>query len=324
MSSSSHPTKVTLLLVDVQKDFHPGGSLAIPTADADAERIAAFIRKHGTTSIDRIVATMDSHYKLHIAHPGFWVHGSTGRNPDPFTIITSNDVRNGTWRPRDDLDVPVTHWPDPTVFAAYANVLTTTTTDGLSSSSSKFDWTKYCIEYTSQLEAKGRFQLCIWPEHCLIGSVGHGMVDVVMQAALDWSHTTGHSIEWVMKGQNILTEMYSAMAAEVPITTSTAFCADLQADLVGSVASSSSDDTRRDRRRRLLVCGQASSHCVNHTVRDIVAHWPVDRRSNEIVVLSDCTSAVPGFEAAAELFRTDMTAAGVQFLTSTDPNVFSS
>jgi nicotinamidase/pyrazinamidase len=320
MSNESISPKVTLLLVDVQKDFHPGGSLAIPTADADAARIAALIRK-STSKIDRIVATMDSHYKLHIAHPGFWVHGSTGRNPDPFTIITSNDVQNGTWRPRDDLDVPVSHWPDPTIFAAYANVLTTTTQDGSSSSSSKkFDWTKYCIEYTSQLEAKGRFQLCIWPEHCLIGSTGHGLVDVVLQAALDWSQITGHSIEWVMKGQNILTEMYSAMAAEVPITTATAFCEDLQADLVGS----SSEDSRRGHGRRLLVCGQASSHCVNHTVRDIVAHWPADRRNDEIVVLSDCTSAVPGFETAAELFRADMTAAGVQFLTSTDPNVFSS
>jgi nicotinamidase/pyrazinamidase len=60
-------TKTTLLLVDVQNDFHPGGSLAIPTADEDARRIAALITQHGD-KIHRIVATLDSHLKLHIAH----------------------------------------------------------------------------------------------------------------------------------------------------------------------------------------------------------------------------------------------------------------
>ena len=80
-SSTHHPstsrfninqsTMTTLLLIDVQKDFHPGGSLAIPTASSDAQRTAQFIRQNAS-SIHRIVATMDSHQKLHIAHPCFW------------------------------------------------------------------------------------------------------------------------------------------------------------------------------------------------------------------------------------------------------------
>ena len=65
--STTTTTTTTLLLVDVQNDFHPGGSLAIPTANEDAERISKFIQQH-STKIDRVVATMDSHLKLHIAH----------------------------------------------------------------------------------------------------------------------------------------------------------------------------------------------------------------------------------------------------------------
>ena len=73
-------TVTALLLVDVQKDFHPGGSLAIPSAGGDAERIAALLRDH-PGKITRVVATMDSHQRLHIAHPGFWRSGSSGEPP---------------------------------------------------------------------------------------------------------------------------------------------------------------------------------------------------------------------------------------------------
>ena len=69
----------TLVLVDVQKDFHPGGSLAIPTADEDALRIAQLLYDY-PTQISRVVATMDSHQKLHIAHPGFWISGQDSKS----------------------------------------------------------------------------------------------------------------------------------------------------------------------------------------------------------------------------------------------------
>jgi nicotinamidase/pyrazinamidase len=332
------PPQVTLLLIDVQKDFHSGGSLAIPGADDDANRIAHLIRTHGTSSIHRIVATMDSHAKLHIAHAGFWKHGimttpQTLSSPSPFTIITSDDVRNRIWIPRHDLTIPVSHWPDPNVFASSASsVITKKENEDGSSSSSSLDLEQYCIEYTTQLESKGRFQLCIWPDHCLIGSSGHGMVDTVLQAALEWSNATGRSIEWMMKGQNMLTEMYSALAAEVPITNDTAFSTDrLDHLLLANNNHGSSNNNNNN--SRLLVCGQASSHCVNYTLRDIVAHWPFDHTKDDdddknnnnhtIIVLSDCMSPVPGFEDAAESFCTDMKQAGVKFMTSDDPNIFS-
>ena len=85
----------TLILIDVQKDFHPRGSLAIPTANDDAERIAKFIRTN-CQLIDRIILTLDTHPKLHIAHSCFWIKGNNDPtvHPTPFTIISSSDIQN--------------------------------------------------------------------------------------------------------------------------------------------------------------------------------------------------------------------------------------
>ena len=52
-----------------------------------------------------------------------------------------------------------------------------------------------------------------------IGTVGHSVVDNINEALQEWSAEHMKMIKYVMKGQNCLTEMYSAIAAEVPIPT---------------------------------------------------------------------------------------------------------
>lgn len=150
--ASSKGTITTLLLVDIQNDFHPGGSLAIPTANEDSHRVAQLIQQH-SAQITRVVATMDSHVKLHIAHPGFWVDGNddtTGRHPDPFTVIESKDIVAGKWKPRDDLKIlPGTL--EEGVFGALDGYITTTGADDGS-----LDLRKYAIEYTKRLEERGK------------------------------------------------------------------------------------------------------------------------------------------------------------------------
>ena len=277
----------TLLIIDAQKDFHPGGNLAIPTANQDALRIARLIREHGE-SIDRIVATLDTHQKLHIAHPWFWED-----HPAPFTIISAQDIADRKYNPRASIRLPKS-LIDPSVFVDCNKVL---------DDKGEIDVRKYALEYAKRLEERGRFQLCIWPEHCLIGSPGHGLVDVISEALHAWSEQTGRSVEWILKGQNLLTEMYSALEADVPVSVDTAFNHDFHQKLLQS--------------EQLIVCGQAMSHCVNYTVRDIVLHWPVDQMS-KIVVLTDCASAVPGFEDAALSFQKDMESVGVQLKLSSD------
>jgi nicotinamidase/pyrazinamidase len=302
MVSSGNNT--TLLLIDCQNDFHPGGSLAIPTADADARRIADFINAHGR-NISRIVATLDTHQKLHIAHPHFWCQGKFDaakeqtkavKHPPPFTQISSDDILNGVWRVRPDITLPSDRSGelDLNIFQS-ADTL-------IRSEVSQVDLQSYILEYARKLEEKGRFKITIWPEHCLLGSEGHAITAPIRDALYNWSSRTGRSVEWISKGMTILTEMYSVMEAEVPVSMETSFNSVLQRSLMLSDC--------------LIVCGQAKSHCVNYSLRDIVGHCSSKEEISRIVLFTDCSSAVPGFEDAAETFENDMIGAGVRLMKS--------
>ena len=251
-----------LFIIDPQNDFHPGGALGVPGAHEDSQRIADFIRNN-LQAIDEIYVSLDSHHRIHIAHGVFWKN-SAGEHPSPFTLIHSEDVANNTWTPVDEAK------------------------------------REYALQYTKDLEEKGRFVVCIWPEHCLIGTKGHAVAPVLNSALQEWVAQKMTAVEYIHKGMNCLTEMYSAIAAEVPIP----------------------EDPSTNLNRRLLerlhnadnlfFCGEAKSHCVNHTMRDVAAHWQKD--PSALILLNDCTSAVPGFEAAAQQFEQDMRAFGCQIL----------
>jgi nicotinamidase/pyrazinamidase len=248
---------VSLLIIDPQNDFHPGGSLAIPSSGEDATRIATFIR---TRNIDRIFITLDSHQRMHIAHGIFWVDDD-GHHPPPFTTISHEDVRTRKWRARDPKH-------------------------------------QRAVEhYAQQLDERGRFQICIWPEHCIMGSPGHNVHPEILAAVGEWAESRMKEVVFVWKGQNCLTEMYSALRAEVPVEDPQTH---LNTELIRTLRES----------RRLFVCGQALSHCVNFTVRDLVEHYDESRLAS-ITILRDGTSSVPGFEAECDCFLRDMARKGV-------------
>lgn len=225
----------------------------------------------------------------------FWLAEDGVTHPQPFTPISSQDVIDKKWIPRSSFHVlPGT--VDSVVFGSLDGFFRD---DG----SGEFDLHKYAVEYTRRLEEKGKFQLFIWPEHCLIGSPGHCIVPDVREALGDWSRKYGGSVEWVLKGQNLLTETYSALEAEVPVNQDTSFDEGLQASLQKS--------------DRLLIAGQAMSHCVNYTTSSIVDRWPIDKLSN-ITLLTDCMSCVPGFDGAGQEFLDRMLKHGLILQKSTD------
>ncbi|CAM9388693.1 unnamed protein product, partial [Chrysoparadoxa australica] len=250
-----------------QVDFHPGGSLAIPTADEDAARIAQFIRSQGS-NIKEITVTLDTHASYDISHPEFWVD-SEGSRPPPFTIIKSSDVEAGVWRP------------------------------------AKPDLQEHCVEYTKYLEEGGRFAHCIWPEHCIKGSSGHEVVAVIAAALEDWSKASGVAVQYVEKGENALTEHFSAFRAEKPISSCPG--TQLNTTLLSQLAKAD----------RVYVCGQALSHCVNYSMRDLAEFWGglEGCKMEELVLLKDGASAVPGFEEAAKSFVADMAKIGCKVVT---------
>lgn len=187
--------KTHLLLIDPQNDFCdlPADWLprspvtgeavqpALPVAGghADMQRAAALVKRL-RGEVDAITVTLDSHHRIDIAHPGFWVETASGNAPGPFTPITAAQVRAGAYQPRDDAQLD------------------------------------RVLAYLDALEATGRYTLMVWPVHCQMGSWGHG-VHAGLQAALDaWADREGRSVEVVTKGENPWTEHYSALQAEVP------------------------------------------------------------------------------------------------------------
>ena len=131
------------------------------------------------SKIDDIHVTLDSHRTVDVAHPIFWVN-SEGKRPDPFTLISVDDVENGVW------------------------------------ATTNPSWENKALEYVKSLASHARYPLCIWPPHCRIGTWGHGIVKSVSDALVKWEEDRFGVIDFVTKGSNIFTEHYSAVQADVP------------------------------------------------------------------------------------------------------------
>ena len=186
-----------LMLIEPQMDFQPGGPMGIPGADKEWTKIAKMIVDN-KADITEIMVVLDSHFSNHIAHQKFW-EDRNGHHPKPKTIISHENVKNGVWRPREKTS----------------------------------DMMEWCLTYTRELERSGKMKLTIWPEHCIIGGRGHTIVPVINEALAEWASHSKRTVNFIMKGQNCRTEMYSALHAEVedPLDSSTAFNSELMSDL---------------------------------------------------------------------------------------------
>lgn len=259
-----------LLVIDPQNDFcdPQNGSLYVPGAEGDMDRLATLVRALGP-QIDDIHVTLDSHHPVDIAHPCFW-RDAQGNAPAPFTQISFADLEAGRW--------------NTTLPAARPRAL----------------------RYLRQLEEGGRYPHTIWPPHCLIGSRGHNVVPVLFDALKGWEEQRFAVVDYVTKGSNLWTEHFSAVQAEVPDPSDPD--TQLNSRLIDTLEQA---DT-------LVLAGEASSHCVANTVRDIVNGLSDPRFTQKMVLLRDAMSPVPGFEAHADRFVQDMQTAGVEVMTCAD------
>ena len=248
---------ICLLIIDPQVDFHEDGALQVIGAGADSTRIKSILEKDGD-KIDRVVVTLDTHHRMHIAHGCFWTNAE-GESPKDFTKITAAEVESGKWTARQP------------------------------------EMREWALTYCKRLEEGDHFTHTIWPEHCLLGDPGHAVSPILLPALLNWSKTRERSITWVLKGQNNRTEMYSALMAEVEVDDDPT--TKLNTGLIATLANHS----------LVIVCGEAKSHCVNYTLRDLLDGWPSNRKTEaNVVLMSDGTSPVAGAEAAAEKLEADM------------------
>ena len=159
------------------------------------------------------------------------------------------------------------------------------------------------VAYLDALEAGGRYPHVVWPEHCLIGTEGHAVHPLLMESLAEWESRFA-LVDFVTKGSNPWTEHFSAVQAEVPDPEDPS--TQVNATLVRTLEEADV----------ILLAGEASSHCLANTVRDIAAQFSDPTWVRKLVLLEDATSPVPGFEPYATDFLRDMTALGMSTTTT--------
>ena len=258
-----------LVIIDPQFDFvDPSGSLAVPGARGDMQRLAAFIDSNRHQIAD-IHVSMDSHQVMDIAHPHWWADDA-GMPAKPFTVVTNHPER-------DDLFVGTEAGGDSQILRTRR--------------ASDHGWTR---RYVQALGVEGRYPHLIWPEHCLTGTEG-ASIDPTLGAAVNtWARETTRNVYWLTKGENPQTEHFSAVTAEVVIQDDPT--TDVNAGFVA----------RMRRADQVLLAGEALSHCVANTGRDLLDNLAHDGFGQRLTLLTDATSNVPGFEDFGEAFLSEL------------------
>lgn len=178
-----------------------------------------------------------------------------------------------------------------------------------------------CLEYTKKLEQSGKYVLTIWPYHTLLGGLSHALVPALMECALFHSLVRKSQTHFETKGTHAMTENYSVLSPEVK---------ELAGNAVGTFNAPffhllASYD-------RVYVFGQAKSHCVLSTLKDIEEHIRKTDPSlvDKIYILEDCMSPVPApplsplppsldFPRLADEAIAHFKAAGMHVVTTNDP-----
>jgi nicotinamidase-related amidase len=298
--SASDERRVHLLLIDVQKDFcFPEGSLYVAgrsgTGAVDDSRRTAELVYRNLDTITDITTTLDTHFAYQIFSPSFWLD----RDDQPLTphrVITSDDLARGDVRPN----------------PAMARWLC----------GGNYGWLCNQVRhYCEALEKAGKYQLYLWPPHCLLGSDGHALAGVVHAARLFHGFTrTAQS--WVeVKGGNPLTENYSVLRPEVLDRFDGQPLAQRNTQFVKTLLAADA----------VVIAGQAASHCVKSTIDDLLGEIvAVDAAlARKVYLVTDCMSAVTvpdgkggfaaDFTAAADAALQRFADAGMRLVRSTDP-----
>ena len=292
--ASEDKTRVCLLLIDVQNTFCiPGFELFVGGSGTgavdDNVRLCEFIYRN-LGMITAIAPTLDTHTAMQIFHPVFWINAA-GDHPTPAaTSITPADIEQGIWQ----VNPAVAH----SLASDYSSLQA------------------HALHYVNQLSHHGKYPLTVWPYHAMLGGIGHALVSAVEEAVFFHCIARNSQTQLEIKGDNPLTENYSALRPEVLEGVDGRPIAQKNTRLIQQLLDF---DT-------VIVAGQAKSHCVAWTIEDLLSEiQSVDPNlAQKVYILEDCTSPVivPGVvdytEQANKAFQR-FASAGMHLVNSTYP-----
>jgi nicotinamidase-related amidase len=284
--------RICLVAVDVQNTFcipeyelFVAGRSGTGAVD-DNVRLCEFVYRNLGT-ITEIVPTLDTHRAMQIFH-AVWLVDEEGNHPEPYTLVSAEDVESGRWRVNPAAAESVG------IDAEYAQ--------------------RQLLHYTRALASGGKYNLTIWPYHAMLGGIGNALVSAVEEAIFFHSIARASQPAFEVKGENPLTEHYSMLGPEVTTGPDGETIAGKNDSLIHELLGFDA----------VIVAGQAKSHCVAWTIDDLLEGD--DERERALAprtyLLEDCTSpvVVPGIDyteeadAAFERFA----AAGLHVVRSTD------
>ncbi len=262
-ASGSDKTKLTLLLIDVQKDFclkegtlYVGGRSGNGAIE-DSKRIADFIYRNAGVITD-LTVTMDTHFPFQIFFTSFWLD-KDGNHPTPFQEVATDDIRSGKLRPN-----PAMAW-----WLCQGN----------------YTWlVKQAMFYCEELERAGKYKLYLWPPHTLLGGDGHALVGVIQEARLFHSLMRGSRNGIEIKGGNPLTENYSVLRPEVLMRWDGEPLDQKNTRFIETLLTSDA----------VVIAGQAASHCVKSSIDDLLSEIAIQdpKLAKKVYVMTDAMSAV--------------------------------
>ena len=292
-AAAGDEVRVQMLLVDVQNTFcHPDFELFVAgrsgnAAVEDNQRLVKFLYQN-LSRITQFTLTMDTHQAFQIFHALYLVD-EDGNHPDPYTLVTAEDVRTGKWSfnqaAAETLDID----PDKAQ--------------------------RDLLHYVKELGKNERYDLTIWPYHAMLGGIGHAIVSAVEEAVFFHSVARYSQADHEIKGMNPFTEHYSVIGPEV--------LTDSKGEKIA--ARNAAFIHKLEQFDVTLIAGQAKSHCVAFTVSDLLGDIQKENPdlAKKVVLLEDCTSpvVVPEMdytEIADKAFER-FAEAGMKLAKSTDP-----
>ena len=320
-----------LLIIDPQNDFTlEDGGLSVPGAIADARRLVKFMQEK-KDSVNKIFVSLDTHTEKHIGHQKFWKKvNKSGEDikddksglaihPDFYTIFDTSPTLQKIQDKNGELYSPV--------------------------NDSLYDYARDYIKSFATKDAEGnnvpneKGVPLIWPTHCIEGTWGHKIYEPLESLLLkdDFSGKTSYYI----KGQNELVEMYSIFKGEYNNTDNkTSYEGDMKAnnsidgkfDYVTLYQNTEINKLPEKEKLKsmapylntqfnrnglfneltkdgspIYIAGEALSHCVNWSLRDLVNNIKTEKLdnyvddegkiiSNKIFLIKNASSAIGGFE----------------------------